>query len=77
MTRRRSVRLVRESFVVHVYRRGDEPGHEVTGFVESVQRGTACAFRGRDDLWTILVGEDTANAVPGTGEALASPRRPE
>ncbi len=82
MTRRPATRPVRESFVVHVYRRGDDPGHEVAGVVESVRQGKACAFLGRDDLWAALIGapmpgatrEPVGDAEGGMG--TPSQRRP-
>lgn len=48
-------RTARDSYIVHVYRRSDEPGHEVAGLVEPVEQGDALAFTGRDELWAALV----------------------
>lgn len=54
MTRPVANRVARESYLVRVYRRSDEPGHEVAGLVEPVERGEAVAFTGRDELWALL-----------------------
>lgn len=47
-------RATLESYLIRVYRRSDEPGHEVAGLIESVERGPAKAFTGRDELWAAL-----------------------
>ncbi len=46
---------VRDSYVIRVYRRGEEPGREVSGLVDVVARGETVAFNGRDELWAVLV----------------------
>lgn len=45
----------RESFVIRVYRRSDEPGREVAGLVEVLARRGSVAFAGRDELWAVLI----------------------
>ena len=54
VTGRRTRPEAAESYIVRVYRRGDEPGHEVAGLVERVEQGGATAFTGRDELWAAL-----------------------
>ena len=44
----------RDSYVIRVYRRSDEPGREVAGLVEVLARGESVAFNGRDELWAVL-----------------------
>ena len=55
-------RAVRHSYIVHVYRRSDEPGHEVAGLIEPVEGGSPSAFAGRDELWAVL----SQSAAAGT-----------
>lgn len=58
-------RAVRHSYIVHVYRRSDEPGHEVAGLIEPVEGGSPSAFAGRDELWAALSRSD-APPIAGT-----------
>lgn len=60
LTRRPATRPVRESFVVHVYRRDGDPGRELTGVVESMVSPHTRAFTGIDELWAALVDVDPA-----------------
>jgi hypothetical protein len=53
-------RAVRMSYIVHVYRHGDRPGHEVSGLVEPVEGGDPSPFAGRDELWAVLAGESSS-----------------
>jgi hypothetical protein len=54
-------RTVRASYIVHVYRRGDRPGHEVSGLIEPVEGGDPAPFAGRDELWAVLAGGSSAS----------------
>lgn len=54
MTRRPSPPDDRDSFVIHIYRRGDTPEDELVGLIEPVGSGDASAFRNRDELWERL-----------------------
>lgn len=74
MTGRSASRETMESYVVRVYRRSRVPGHEVAGLVEHVERGTASAFTGRDELWAALSAPVTARDSSGTRNAAAAPR---
>lgn len=56
-------RAVRLSYIVHVYRRSDEPGHEVAGLIEPVEGGSPSAFAGRDELWAALSRSDAPPAT--------------
>lgn len=58
-------RAVRLSYIVHVYRRSDEPGHEVAGLIEPVEGGDALAFAGRDELWAALSRSDAPPVTVG------------
>lgn len=51
-------RAVRHSYIVHVYRRSDQPGHEMAGLIEPVEGGSPSAFAGRDELWAALAHPD-------------------
>lgn len=63
VTARQRGREVRASYIVHVYRRSDDPGHEVAGIVESVEKGESRAFSGRDELWATLVAVGRSGRV--------------
>jgi hypothetical protein len=54
VTARQHTREVRASYIVHVYRRSDDPGREMAGIVESVEQGESRAFGSRDELWAAL-----------------------
>ena len=64
VTGKPSSREVADSYVVRIYRHGEEPGHEVVGLLEPVDQGEPRAFRGRDELWALLVSSPTARDVP-------------
>ncbi|MBX9965050.1 MAG: hypothetical protein K2Y35_18475 [Burkholderiales bacterium] len=63
-------RAARTSYIVHVYRRSDQPGHEVAGLIEPVEGGKPSPFAGRDELWAVLASEASAT------NAARSRRRP-
>lgn len=50
----------RASYIVTVYRRGGDPGREVTGIVQSVETSETRPFAGRDELWNVLVASGAA-----------------
>lgn len=56
VTGRHTRHEVADSYIVRIYRRSDQPGHEVAGLVEPVEKGDARAFAGRDELWAALIG---------------------
>jgi hypothetical protein len=58
VTGRHHSREAADSYIVRVYRRSDQPGHEVAGLVEPVDRGSATAFAGRDELWAALTSRE-------------------
>lgn len=62
-------RAVRHSYIVHVYRRSDEPGHEVAGLIEPVEGGSPSAFAGRDELWAALTHAGVSAAKGGRGHS--------
>ncbi len=58
VTGRRTRHEVADSYIVRIYRRSDQPGHEVAGLVEPVEKGDARPFGGRDELWAALIGSN-------------------
>lgn len=54
VTRRPTPPDDRDSYVIHIYRRGDTPEDELVGLIEPVGAGEAGAFRNRDELWERL-----------------------
>lgn len=62
-------RAVRHSYIVHVYRRSDRPGHEVAGLIEPVEGGSPLAFAGRDELWAALSHAGVSPAKVGRGRS--------
>jgi hypothetical protein len=46
-----------ESYIIRVYRRSDEAGHEVSGLVERVGNGGRQAFSSGEDLWRFIAGK--------------------
>lgn len=56
-------RAVRASYIVHVYRRGNQPGHEAAGLIEPVEGGEPSPFAGRDELWAVLAGAGHARGA--------------
>lgn len=43
-----------ESYIVHIYRRGEGNNREIKGTVEDIKRGTSEPFADVDDLHRIL-----------------------
>ncbi len=72
VTGKPSSREVADSYVVRIYRHGEEPGHEVTGLLEPVDQGEPRAFRGRDELWALLVSSRT---MSGRSRPLAQSQK--
>lgn len=66
-------RAVRMSYIVHVYRRSDRPGHEVTGLVEPVEGGKPSPFADRDELWAVLASEASASTAVRSRRRRAKP----
>ena len=64
-------RAVRHSYIVHVYRHSDQPGHEVAGLIEPVEGGNPSAFAGRDELWAFL---SRGGAVSGAARRTRTKR---
>ena len=74
VTRAGTDKPARDTYIVHVYRRSDEPGQEIAGLVESVDLGEPLAFKGRDELWAALAKapeprpRKSARRPPATGQ---------
>jgi len=46
-----------ETYIVSVYRRGNEPGQEAAGLVERTGGGERRAFTTSQELWTFLCSQ--------------------
>jgi len=53
-----------DSYIVRVYRRGGEPGKEVSGLVERVGGDARRAFGTRDELWAFLAEPSGKPGIP-------------
>ena len=51
-----------ETYVISVYRRGDEPGKEISGLVERPGAGDRKAFGSSRELWAFLCGKPHSSA---------------
>ena len=67
VTGRRTRLEVADSYIVRIYRRSDQPGHEVAGLVEPVEKGDARAFAGRDELWAVLIAPESGSIAGARG----------
>lgn len=43
-----------DSYIIRIYRRGADRGHEVAGLIERVGNGKRQAFANSEELWTFL-----------------------
>ena len=51
--------MTAETYVVSVYRRGNEPGKEVAGLIERAGSGERKAFASGEELWKFLCNQKT------------------
>jgi hypothetical protein len=61
-----------DSYIIRVYRRGNEPGKEAAGLVEHAGNGKRAAFGGRDELWAFVCGTTSPSKRAGARSRRAA-----
>lgn len=59
-----------DSYIIRIYRRGADRGHEVAGLIERVGNGKRQAFANSEELWAFLT-----DRRPSRGRGAAGKQR--
>ena len=64
-----------DSYIIRIYRRGADCGHEVAGLIERVGNGKRQAFANSEELWAFLTGRQPSRKR-GTSGSQSSKTQP-